>query len=86
MNADVRAALSRLGAVYSELGRVLSLPAEVGARIQWRSNGVIWERVGEDAWQPVNHGATAGETWPSTHIASTAGWTTEIDETAGGLR
>lgn len=95
MNADARAALTRLGAAYAELGRVLSLPAEIGARVQWRVNGVIWTRVGEDEWAPASNDVipadldelrAGGWTAPSSHIASDAGWTTEIDETAGGRR
>lgn len=89
MNADVRAALTRLGDAYADLGRVCSLPGGVGTRIQWRSNGVIWTRVGEDAWQPEQETAAGfpdDKTWPSRHVASDAGWTTDIDETAGGLR
>jgi hypothetical protein len=88
MNADARAAIARLGTAYAELGRVLSLPTEIGARIQWRGNGLIWTRVGEDAWQPQQDpapGFPADETWPSAHIASDAGWTTDMDETAGGI-
>lgn len=84
MNADVRQALERLGTAYADLGRILSLPTEPGARIQWRTNGLIWRRVAEDEWQPEQEPLTDTR-WPSKHIASDlAGWTTEIDETAGG--
>lgn len=95
MNADVQQALARLGTAYADLGRILSLPTEIGVRIQWRGNGVIWQRVGEDEWRPeandvipadLEEARAGGWTASSAHIASTAGWTLEIDETAGGRR
>lgn len=83
MQDDIRKALAELEGATLDLRRILSLPTEIGARVQWRVNGVIWERTGEDAWVPVNNGPQRDETWPSSHIASTSGWTTEIDETRG---
>lgn len=77
MNADVQFALRKVNLAASRLAAVAQLPTEIGARVQWTGNGLIWERVGEDEWMPIIpdqlmslEDARLGDwTAPSTHIA-----------------
>ena len=79
MNADVQTALRKVNLAASRLAAIAALPTQIGARIQWTTNGLVWERVGEDEWMPIHDderprtledARTGGWTAPSTHIAS----------------
>lgn len=72
MNADVKYALHQVDRAATNLARVALLPTEFGAQVCWK-NGVIWTRVGEDAWHP-DEGYGPDEHAPSSHIGS-GDWT-----------
>lgn len=64
------------------LEAVESLPRRIGSLIQWGApNGVIWRRIGDDAWVPLH--VSAGYqpddrygAFSSGHVATTSqGWT-----------
>jgi len=71
VNYDVSKAVRELEVATENLRRILLLPADIGARVRWPHNGVVWTRTGEDAWEPDNGGKpSAGDSYSTAHIAS----------------
>lgn len=51
-----------------------ALPRRRGQCVRWR-NGVIWERIGDDAWRPVTAPDESDHwTYPSAHVALFGFW------------
>lgn len=48
---ELRDARRRAADAVAELAAIEALPRRIGSRVRW-TNGVIWERVGDDAWEP----------------------------------
>jgi hypothetical protein len=77
---DIMRAVTNVQQAALELGRVSRLPQDIGSRIKW-TNGLVWERVGDDEWQPndpqlsLDEARAGGWTAPSSHIASSGDWT-----------
>lgn len=75
---DVWVALQAVSRATQVLTAVAVLPRRVGDRIRWTPNGLIWERIGGDEWQPNEPPLEAhlarleGWTAPSAHVASGA--------------
>lgn len=64
---ELRAARAKLARAQAELEAVEALPRRVGSRVQW-SNGVIWTRVGDNAWLPWS--ANQPDDMPERHYES----------------
>jgi hypothetical protein len=65
---DERLAENELRLATINYERTKLLPKEIGARVQWKSNKVIWRRVGPNSWLPENG---TDRDAPSKHIANT---------------
>jgi hypothetical protein len=71
---ELRKARKAANEAAADLEAIEALPRRKGSRVRWR-NGVIWERMGDDAWRP----ATAPDddshwTYTSLHVASFGFW------------
>lgn len=74
---DVENAQIKLTRAAQDLAAVSALPVEVGSRVRWQHNKLIWERIGPDHWWPedrpgipaVDRERTLGDAWPSAHVA-----------------
>jgi hypothetical protein len=60
-----RARLREADAIESRR-QIERLPRRIGQRIRW-ANGVVWTRVGDDAWLPVDGTC---QVYGSDHVAS----------------
>jgi hypothetical protein len=71
---ELARARKKLNEARQELDDVLSLPRRRGSRIRW-PNGVVWERVGDDAWRGTSSTGWVGEhLYPSAHVGSIGPW------------
>lgn len=69
-NSDVIDAIVAVRKATDLLHRIIGLPAQRGARVEWPHNKQVWQRVGGDMWAPVNDdGRVQDETYPSAHVA-----------------
>lgn len=64
---ELRDARRRAEYYAAELAAIEALPRRVGSRIAW-ANGVIWERVGDDAWEPRHDDGDDYGTYSSAHV------------------
>lgn len=48
---ELKRAREKAGYAEAALGAIQRLPRRVGQCVRW-TNGVIWERVGDDQWRP----------------------------------
>lgn len=86
MSADFEKAFNQLRQMGEEASMIALLPTKIGARVQWH-NGVIWTRVGGDAWEPERGPKTdiGGRAYTSRHIAMSQGWMELKDPTPSEL-
>lgn len=63
------------------LRAIESLPRRRGQQVRW-ANGVVWERIGDDAWRPTTAPDDSDHwTFPSSHVASF--WFTRVSPERG---
>ena len=65
-----------------------ALPRRRGSRVRW-SNGVVWERYGDDDWRPIAHyignvltaslPEEIARSYPSSHVAQFGNWPVAAD-------
>lgn len=70
-NQDLIKALEELADAAQRLEEIMKLPTEIGARVKWLHNGVIWRRVGSNDWVPEpdeKQYLVSNYMVPSTHI------------------
>jgi hypothetical protein len=71
---ELRKARKAANEAAADLEAIGALPRRKGSRVRWR-NGVIWERMGDDAWRPTTApDDDAHWTYPSLHVASFGFW------------
>jgi hypothetical protein len=74
LNSDVVRAVRVLNQAAKDVESTLKLPTEVGKRIRWDHNEVVWERVGPDAWRAVFDGVIDPNAhvrpYPARHVAA----------------
>ena len=70
---ELREARKRAAEAVKSLRQIEALPRRVGQRVRW-SNGVIWERVGDNAWRAISENGVPLLSFPqryrSEHVAS----------------
>lgn len=80
---ELRLAQKNLEQAMREIEQVKALPRRVGQMIQWQNSGLIWRRVGNNAWVPLHESNDFQPTrWPSgnldlyssVHVATVSGW------------
>lgn len=47
---ELERAIEDLAAAARKVRNIAPLPRDVGSKIQWIHNELVWERVGDDAW------------------------------------
>lgn len=73
---ELTEAASAINRARDNYDRIRALPTAVGARIRWKSNKLVWRRVGDNAWLPEHElpvTVTPPLEYPSEHIAR-YGW------------
>ncbi len=80
MQKEITKAVLEAQRAMNNLTAVALLPQTIGARIKWRSNGLVWERLGDDQWWPLEDDGTRQvlyydvpegkprDPWPSAHL------------------
>ena len=63
---ELRRARRREAEAIESRHRIEQLPRRIGQRVRW-ANGVVWTRIGDDAWLPVDGTC---QVYESDHVAS----------------